>query len=466
MTENEKKKIILDFYDNLPVDISNDLLLKKIISIPNKEIRSIIAKAECDQEIDMVAFDMFGWNYPDNFQLSSIGFIKEVFMPLIPYIGDNSYYYDAIAAFFEGDKTKCFKLLKKNIDKRIESKDLLDEFWFAYNYLVFKGSIPELYDYILNKIYTSNYSKGLPELIKATKIYYCQYDIIQLEKAASEALLLVPDSILAKELMAEVWYRNKRWNNTLAILEGIDIGYIYAKHESLFMLAWCKSKIRDRKGAIECYKKCLEIEPTKQWARNNLAYEYYVTKQYKKAEEEYRYCIDNDIDLKYACTGYVRTLAALGKYDEADSFIKNAPEKIYKNALDILRDAKTGKKKFSEAIDELENDDLPEIFINEQRPSYQFSKETILEDELTERLEIGSTVFGIPLKIYKRKGIYGRQWTFEIGRIDLLAEDDIGNIYVIELKKTVDTMMHMHRQSGMWNGLKNQNTLRAKKCMA
>ena len=161
-------------------------------------------------------------------------------------------------------------------------------------------------------------------------------DLAELEKDVSAALLLAPDSILAKELISIVWYNNKHWQNTIAILENIQDGYILSEAERYFILAWCNSKIRRKKESIEYYQKCLENEPMKPWARNNLAYELYLTKQYKQAEKEYRFCIDNKIDLKYACSGYVRTLAALGKFDEADSFIKITPEKIYKNALDII----------------------------------------------------------------------------------------------------------------------------------
>ena len=79
---------------------------------------------------------------------------------------------------------------------------------------------------------------------------------------------------------------------------------------------------------------------------------------------------------------------------------------------------------------------MTEISSIEHKSTFQFSKESILEDELEERLLAGTTVFGIPLKIFKRKGVYGRQWSFAgLGRIDLLAEDNDGNLYVIELKK-------------------------------
>ena len=43
--------------------------------------------------------------------------------------------------------------------------------------------------------------------------------------------------------------------------------------------------------------------------------------------------------------------------------------------------------------------------------------------------------FGLKLKMYKRKGLYGRQFIIPVGRLDLLCEDNEGNLYVIELKK-------------------------------
>ena len=65
----------------------------------------------------------------------------------------------------------------------------------------------------------------------------------------------------------------------------------------------------------------------------------------------------------------------------------------------------------------------------------QFQSEKILEDELTLRMEAGMEVFGLPLKIYRRRGEYGRQYIFPEGRLDILAEDSDGNLYIIELKK-------------------------------
>ena len=53
----------------------------------------------------------------------------------------------------------------------------------------------------------------------------------------------------------------------------------------------------------------------------------------------------------------------------------------------------------------------------------------------TSRIESGFPVFGKKLKIYMRKGEYGRQYIIPIGRLDLLCEDNEGELYIIELKK-------------------------------
>ena len=44
-------------------------------------------------------------------------------------------------------------------------------------------------------------------------------------------------------------------------------------------------------------------------------------------------------------------------------------------------------------------------------------------------------MFGLKLRIYKRRGEYGRQFIIPVGRLDLLCEDDSGNLYIVELKK-------------------------------
>ena len=68
----------------------------------------------------------------------------------------------------------------------------------------------------------------------------------------------------------------------------------------------------------------------------------------------------------------------------------------------------------------------------------QFYSEKTLEDELTARIEAGYEAFGRKLKIFNRIGdFYGRQYPIANGRwrLDLLCEDESGNLVVIELKR-------------------------------
>ena len=52
------------------------------------------------------------------------------------------------------------------------------------------------------------------------------------------------------------------------------------------------------------------------------------------------------------------------------------------------------------------------------------------------RIQTGRKVFGKQLHIYREKGAYGRQYILPTGkRLDLLCEDDVGDLYIIELKK-------------------------------
>jgi len=100
--------------------------------------------------------------------------------------------------------------------------------------------------------------------------------------------------------------------------------------------------------------------------------------------------------------------------------------------------ARLRKKDIEEiTIDEADEQDLitssSAIDLGPKRQ--RFSSERLLEEELTARIEAGIEVFGLQLKMYRREGKYGRQFIIPIGRLDLLCEDEEGNLYIIELKK-------------------------------
>ena len=128
----------------------------------------------------------------------------------------------------------------------------------------------------------------------------------------------------------------------------------------------------------------------------------------------------------------------MGRYHEAKAFIKTAPARVPKSIREKIEKAPYRDVEIVRTVssaDENENNAEPEMKPAIERKGAQFQSEKVLEDELTMRLEAGMEVFGIPLKIYRRRGEYGRQYIFPEGRLDILAEDPDGNLYIIELKK-------------------------------
>ena len=135
-----------------------------------------------------------------------------------------------------------------------------------------------------------------------------------------------------------------------------------------------------------------------------------------------------------------RLLYAMGKYSEAREFVKNARVKVAKAIRDKIE--KAPEKDAITVIPEMKPDEIEEnsepvakaVF---ERKGFQFQSEKVLEDELTMRMEAGrGGCFGLPLKIYKRRGEYGRQFVFpNRGPLVLLPEDAEKNLYIIELKK-------------------------------
>ena len=150
------------------------------------------------------------------------------------------------------------------------------------------------------------------------------------------------------------------------------------------------------------------------------------------------------MDITCAASNYVRVLLAMGLNKDAQEFINSGKYKVYKFLQDKVKKSDGRNHKNSQknhiVIPEL-TDEQAEVIeirtpIDLASKSKQFSSEKILEDELTARIESGASVFGINLKVWKRKGEYGRQFILPTGkRIDLLCENENGDIYIIELKK-------------------------------
>lgn len=428
MTVEELNDKIDAFWDSMPATTSFPEQLKLIHKIKNPVVREHLYVFLGN--VILNRFIMYKLRFKDNSDLPP----KEetqTYINLVPFMPkDNQIYYEAVAAYFKGDLNNALKLLKQ--DFAPENGYMIDEYLFGHNFLVFIGVPWSFWDEIIEIIKSNNHDVGVIELAHAVQILNCsgEYDN-NLYDALTKAIQANPDSSLANELLGFYYLEKRKYANTAACFEHIQNAYTIPASFILFYTAWCYGKTGDHKSEIDAYQRCLTIDPYFGDARNNLGYAYYQTRQYQKAEKTYKECIDMEMDLPYACSNYVLVLAALGKFRAARQFIKKSPYKIRKYALDRLEAAESGKtnlpperKSEAIAVSEKFRDNLS-----------QFSNEKLLEDELEARLRNGSSIFGVNLKIYKRTGIYGQQFIIPAGRLDLLAEDDNGCLYVIELKK-------------------------------
>ena len=198
------------------------------------------------------------------------------------------------------------------------------------------------------------------------------------------------------------------------------------------MAAWCYGKTKNHAEEERCYREanewCLEYDIYREYLLNNLGYCLYQQKKYNEAKEVLLQCIKANLDYPNSAYNYIRTLLALGQYEEAKKFIDETDCKISKSFKDRVEKglAKKEKNKNSEpAVPDILEEDTAKVPMKDIGiKREQFTNEKLLEDELTARIESGIPVFGLNLKIYKRRGEYGRQYIIPVGRLDLLCEDD------------------------------------------
>ena len=348
---------------------------------------------------------------------------------------------EAFQAFLKGQKKKCIEAVIQSITPSPEIAEPLNENDFTYSILgPFKNAFPGFYPAIrkaLDSFPTDDLVKLLCDQMDA---FYSSDGPDQMAEALYPILQKYPDSVVANTLLGYTHYLAKRWGSAIACFEKVEgktNNAFFWDDEIYFFKAWSYGKLREHKNAIKAYEKVLEIFPQAQDALNNMGYEYYLLKQYKKATEIFEQCLAEDRDTKYAANNYVRVLLASGRYKDAKAFVASGKYKIFATIRRKVDEAEdVNRKAVSDPIlideDETVSDDFTKA---RKSPGEQFSSEKILEDELTMRIESGIPVFGKNLKIFRRHGEYGRQYIIPVGRLDLLAEDENGDLYIIELKK-------------------------------
>lgn len=310
--------------------------------------------------------------------------------------------------------------------------------------LPLKKGFPGLWTSIGELLDREGVEKGLPEMCYALEVlYHFRGDASNYSDEIINSLSIVlmenDDIFLAKELLAHIYYSMGMWPNALAYFEQIEdkdnLTLVISPDIFFFNMAWCYGKLKMYKKEEYYYKKAYEINPDAENVLNNLGYSLYKQKKYMEAKEVFQQCLEQNRDVPFALNNLARTLIALNDKKEAKELLAKHPKlskELQERVKKFLKRSRN-EKKMSKQDDTEET--LPRSTDDFGIKKYQFSSERLLEEELTMRLESNENVFGLPLKIYKKRGKYGRQLITPVGRLDVLAIDNEENLYVIELKK-------------------------------
>ena len=354
-----------------------------------------------------------------------------------PFIG-------AYLAMLKHRKGECVENIKKALSKSSRAEAPLNEINFAQIVLEpFKNSVTGLYSEIRSFLDEITADPSVKDICSVLDAYYDAKSPDAQAEILTPVVRKHPDSVISVTLLAYAHYEAKRWGNAIACFEQVEesgFPLLFTESDIHFFKGFAYSKLKERENAVKSYEKAVELNPYTPYALNNLGYEFYLLKRYAKALAIFERCLTENLDLRYAANNYLRTLMAMRRYQDAREFAAHPPINLAKDLLRRLDNAEGEPSVSSDdpIIDE-ELDEIEDSIENKLNPSSekfrQFSSEKLLEDELTLRMEAGIPVFGRTLKIYRRFGEYGRQYIIPIGRLDLLAEDDEGNLYIIELKK-------------------------------
>lgn len=303
--------------------------------------------------------------------------------------------------------------------------------------LPLKEGIPGMWSYLGQLLNRPGVGKGISEMCQALESVYYSAKNEDIADALLRVLQINDDIYLAKELLGYTYYNMQMWNNALSYLEQYedvkDSTGIFYMDNIYFWMAWCYGKKRNYQLEEAYYRKTLDIFPEAENAMNNLGYSLFKQKKYHDAEEVFRKCLSQKRDIRYAANNLVRTYLALGQADKAKQFVQKGGYKVSKQLIARIERPQTTKKYDVDIDSQDSTANAPAINIGIKK--HQFTSEKLLEDELVQRMEYGIPVFGLPLKVYQQRGVYGRQFILRTGRLDILATGDDNNLYVIELKK-------------------------------
>lgn len=407
------------------------------------ELRSIF----CDDLLSGVSEGIL--EYPKNFKYPEDSLFA-MLVRQMKKLSNEFVYAKALYEFFMGNHAKCLSLIKKDLKLAYENakkNNQLSEFYYNESALVQNYIVPykQAFDGFWNEL--ANIIKQYPSDKNIDKLCILMGDFYSCENAEQKIDLLqtfilnYPEFSTPKELLGVTYQELKMWRNAIACFEGVEDNSVYFfKEDILWLVAWAYGKCRDYKNEELYYRKIVELNVDMPFLYNNLGYCLMRQKRYIEAKEILEHCILSKKDMPFSANNYLSLLISLGRNKDAKAFVKNSEFNLNKKLVEKVKHLKPTNARLKKPIEVTFDSEKEEEVVGFSKNIWdekegQFSNEKLLEDELTARIESGRPVFGKQLKVYKRKGVYGRQYIIPIGRLDLLCEDNEGNLYVIELKK-------------------------------
>jgi len=356
--------------------------------------------------------------------------------------------YRALVHYLQGKQDEVLPEIKKSLPEIIgyNCGPFYDETCLAQDFLIlFRNAFPGFWTGLGNILRAEKVPPKVSDICDIMENYYSAEEAEKTTGKLEQYVTKYPDSCYGKELLGIHYYNQQMWGNAAAFLEQVEKPYLIFEDEKWFMMGWCYGKLKEIRNEIEAYEKSYALAENEPFTLNNLGYAYYKAKQYSKALEAFRKCMASGLAKGYAENNFARTLLALKRYRDAKEFVKSCEDShisINKALRERIAAADATNKRFKK------DEDLDAVIASESKGNsfigsnketakgQQFSSEKIMEDELTMRIQTGRKVFGKQLHIYREKGAYGRQYILPTGkRLDLLCEDDVGDLYIIELKK-------------------------------
>ena len=467
MTDEEK--VINEFYaKEFPDTMTFEDISVKLDTLNNHPHIQQLRRIFCDNLVFALTEGFV--KYDDAFLVAYDDSLLKLVYENIEKLDKDFYFYWAFYYYLKKQYKKCKDNIHKICSEQLKDGVLNEDVVLDFFLVPFKNAPAEIWDFIKDEVKHIKTEDGIPEFCDLISLYYRSNDNDAVVDALLSFIQKYPNYKSPNEMLGYTYYNMSMWNNAIACFEKVEQEYYFFMADIYWMLAWSSGKIKNYADEEKYYRLSYELAPEVQFTLNNLGYSLYKQKKYLQAKDIFQQCLNEKKDLSCAANNYVRVLIALGRNADAKKFVNSGEFKVAKAIRDRVKKLDNHNARLKECdvavepdIDDTDSTEKVTIDIGVKRQ--QFSNEKLLEDELTARIESGLPVFGMNLKVYKRKGEYGRQYIIPVGRLDLLCEDTAGKLYVVELKKDSGYDDAYERQLSILIGLRKVKNSKVKKCM-